>query len=88
MNLVFFKDAMFHISRVCRIIKQPRGNGLLVGVGGSGRQSLARLASHMSGLKSISIEITRVYASKEFHEDLKNILTTSGAKKFTSYVFI
>ena len=88
MNLVLFRDAMKHICRIHRILQQDRGNMMLIGVGGSGRHSLARLASYVAQIKVFTIEVTNQYRSSEFREDLRTLFNICGIEnKSTVFLF-
>ncbi|KAJ1617774.1 dynein heavy chain and region D6 of dynein motor-domain-containing protein [Pavlovales sp. CCMP2436] len=73
MNLVLFDDCLDHLVRVHRILRLPRGNALLVGVGGSGKQSITRLAAHVANCDVFEITLTRGYSEVNFREDLKTL---------------
>jgi dynein heavy chain len=70
MNLVLFDQAMEHISRIARIIDLPGGSALLVGVGGSGKQSLAKLAAFILTYDVYRIVVTTNYNVNDLKVDI------------------
>uniref|UniRef100_A0A8B9MLI2 Dynein axonemal heavy chain 10 n=1 Tax=Accipiter nisus TaxID=211598 RepID=A0A8B9MLI2_9AVES len=87
MNLVLFDDALEHLIHVYRIIRMDHGHALLIGVGGSGKQSLTRLAAYTARYEVFEIILSRGYGENNFREDLKNLYLKLGIEN-KSMVFL
>jgi dynein heavy chain len=87
LGLVLFDDALRHMCRISRIIQMPRGNALLVGVGGSGKQSLTKLAAFIARHRMFQVKLTKTYNTVSFGEDLKECMIHAGTVGPVSFLF-
>ena len=79
-----------HAAHLPDLADQPRagGHALLVGVGGSGKQSLARLASFVNGSAVFQLVITARYGVNELKSDLQTLYRRAGIKgEDISFIF-
>ena len=77
LNIVFFDYFIAHLIRVCRILRQPRGNMVLIGHGGSGKQTVCQLSSFiMTGFSDRfhTFSAPRDFKLEEFKKIIKDII--------------
>ena len=61
LDILLFDYMIQHLARVSRILSKPFGNGLLVGLGGNGRKSIAKLASYINSCNMFEIVLHKNY---------------------------
>ena len=61
MPLVMFQFAIEHISRISRVLQQDNGHVFMVGIGGSGRHSCARLAASMMDFTLFQVSLPQKF---------------------------
>lgn len=59
MELVMFDMAVYHMITISRVLRMPRGNALMIGVGGSGKTSTCKLAAFSAGVKMFTLTLSR-----------------------------
>jgi len=78
LDLVLFEEAVKNLLKVTRILQLRRGSGLLVGMGGSGKNSLTRLAVHIQGQK---MSYANVQNDDKFFETLRELYKTQAGQE-------
>lgn len=85
MHLVLFPFAVEHICRISRVLFMPAGHALLVGLQGSGRQSLTRLSAYYLGLSVFRASEVKAGGSLEtWKEDMKSLLRQASMQARTT----
>ncbi|PVU91581.1 hypothetical protein BB561_004323 [Smittium simulii] len=79
-SLVLFNDVLDHVLRIDRIMRQPQGHALLVGVSGSGKTTLTRFVAWMNGLSVFQVKAHSRYTAADFDEDLRIVLRRAGTR--------
>ena len=80
MNLVLFRDAVMHVTRIMRIIQNTDGNALLIGVGGSGKKSLCKLASFINEYQVKQLHMPAEYSTQVLLDQLQELMRSTGIK--------
>ena len=77
---VLFDEDLNHVLRIDRILRQPRGHLLLIGVSGAGKTTLSRFVAWMNGLSVFQVKVHNKYTAADFDEDLRQLLRRAGCK--------
>ncbi|KAH3766505.1 axonemal inner arm dynein heavy chain 3 [Pelomyxa schiedti] len=78
LELHLFPESVQHILRLLRVLKHQGGHMLLLGMGGSGRQSNTRLAAHIAQMQVEQLSTVRRYSKTQWNEDLKRVIRKAG----------
>ena len=87
-RFVFFDMAIQHVTRAARVFRQPGKHMQMVGVGGTGKATVAKLAAFIEGCVFVRPYVSRTYSLVEFRDDLKKACVRAGVKSDNIVLFL
>lgn len=88
LNIVLFDDALKHVLRISRCLGMNKGCILLVGIGGSGKQSLTKIASYCMGYSTFQVTVSKTYSMTHLLDDIRAMYRACGQSgKRTTFLF-
>jgi len=77
-NLSLIREVIEQSLRLIRILRQPAGHALLVGIGGIGKRTIARFAGFVAEVQVFEPMPKKDYNIIDFRNDLRALLKTAG----------
>ncbi|XP_070257562.1 dynein axonemal heavy chain 14 [Myotis yumanensis] len=77
-SMVFFKEAIEHIARAARVLRQSGTHMLLIGIDGCGKETCTILACYLTDHKPYHVPVSQNYSYVEFKEDCKKVFVQAG----------
>ena len=87
-RFVFFDMAIQHVTRAARVFRQPGKHMHMVGVGGTGKATVAKLAAFIEDGVFLRPFVSRTYNLLEFRDDLKKASMQAGVKGDNTVLFL
>jgi dynein heavy chain len=78
LNIFIFQFSMEHILRICRAIRMNNSHMLLMGLGGSGKVSLCKLASVIMDVEYYNLETRKNEKIDNWKDEIKKLLKRAG----------
>ena len=87
LDLVLFDAAIKHVARITRALTLPRGNLLLVGVGGSGKQSLTRLSAFVANHTFAFLTMSKGFGVNQLFDAIREQYLASTTGRCVTMLF-
>nr|XP_023488506.1 dynein heavy chain 14, axonemal isoform X2 [Equus caballus] len=87
-SMVFFKEAIEHITRATRVLRQPGSHMLLIGTDGCGKETCTTLACYLTENRLYRVPTSHNYAYTEFKEDFKKVFIQAGLEGIPTVLIV
>jgi len=88
LDIILFDFAIHHASKLARILRQPQGHALLLGITGNGKRSITKLTSFVAGHRLVEVTRNSTLSYDGWKKQLRETLTICGAEGETAVLFV
>ncbi|XP_069340704.1 dynein axonemal heavy chain 14 isoform X1 [Eulemur rufifrons] len=86
--MVFFKEAIEHITRATRVLRQLGSHMLLIGIDGCGKKTCATMACYLTDTRLHRVPVSHNYTYTEFKEVLKKVFIQAGLEGIPTVLMV